>query len=325
MVTRFSRLAVVAVSVCALACSRQEPDVTCDAGRQQVSLDISLQEPYTRVTDTAGEDEVESLQVFVFGENGVLEAYASDEAATVSLTCTVGQKFIAAVVNAPRIQSVSDRAALEEAVSSLEDNAPGKYVMYGYSQENIVASTTVTVEVSRLVARVSIDRITNAFTLEQYRNAEFKVERIYLINVAGDALYTGGGTPSVWFNRRSLSSEMASLLSSGDLGESIAYGESYEQAHYFYCYPNPTRSDTHVEQWSPRYTRLVIETTLGGETYYYPISIQGIESNHKYEISELKITRPGSSHPDIPVSLEDMTFEIIVSDWEPGTSGTVEI
>lgn len=80
--------------------------------------------------------------------------------------------------------------------------------------------------------------------------------------------------------------------------------------------------------FTARYTKLVIEATLGSETYFYSIPIlsrasypqgtptAGILPNYSYDIDELVITRPGTHNPDVPVFSADVLFTISVNPWE---------
>ena len=60
---------------------------------------------------------------------------------------------------------------------------------------------------------------------------------------------------------------------------------------------------------------------MGGETVYYPISLPEVKQNTVYEVT-LKITRPGSDSPDVPVSGHAVEFKIEVQDWITG--GVIE-
>jgi hypothetical protein len=70
---------------------------------------------------------------------------------------------------------------------------------------------------------------------------------------------------------------------------------------------------------------LVIEATLDGTTYYYPVSIPIIQSNKTYTISELKITVPGSLSPDIPVSKQAVKGTITIADRTTEATQTITI
>lgn len=280
----------------------------------------------TKTTGTDGESALNTLQVFVFRSDGTLEISVGGTSGNVKLECSTGQKDIIALVNAPSMDDVTDKKTFESKVSSLTDNQAGSFVMYGSRSENVsMESGTVEIQVARLVARISVHKITNALSSEQYRDAELELRGVYLLNVAGDAKYSGGHTPSVWYNRQKVEPHPELLTEDMDINSKIEPGRSYNTSHYFYCYPNPVDSDSVDSNWSPRYTRIVIEVSLDGKTYYYPISIPGIQKNHTYRIEELVITRPGSLDPDIPVTLEEAIFNISVSPWETGVSESVTI
>jgi hypothetical protein len=106
-------------------------------------------------------------------------------------------------------------------------------------------------------------------------------------------------------------------------------------------------------EWSPRHTKLVIETEYQGKTYYYAIPIveivapdgaawsaypilppddanyaaqaaayKGLRANRSFEIEELVLTRLGSTNPDEPVMAADVTLTVSVNDWELVTMET---
>lgn len=322
--------AVFVAAVCSVSCNKEQiaadvPPEVAEEGKE-VEINVSVPLAKTKLTTTDGEDNVETLQVFVFREDGMLDSWSiAEDAASLSIKCTAGLKRIVAIVNAPRLTGITDKTMLDESVSLLDDNWNGHFVMCGSRVETVVGATDIEVEVKHLAARVSIHKITNAMTLEQYREKEFKLVSVFLANVPATVRYDGKGVPTLWYNRRTYTGEMDYLVIDTNINQVIGYGESYEQPHYLYCYPNPTETDSIETEWCPRYTRLVVEMEMDSKIYWYPISIKGIESNHKYEISELKITRLGSGFADWSVTTQDAEFTISVADWEPGISQTVEI
>ncbi|MCM1176403.1 MAG: hypothetical protein NC115_10785 [Bacteroidales bacterium] len=316
---------MAAALLCAVAC---EKNVTSEiTGSMSAVLEVSLSRAVTKVTDTDGEDKVEDMQVFVFKKDGSLDAYGKASGGRLSLSCTVGERDIVSLVNAPALTDVKDYAALQGCFSDLKDNAAGRFVMSGKSSCSISSSTSVEIDVRRIVSRISIASIKNDFTLPQYREADFRVTGIYLVNVAGEMTYLSSSAGNVWYSKmkNEPSSAVSPLTYSGALDEPVAAGASYSVTHYFYCYPNGTDGDTSDPVWSERQTRLVVETSLDGKTYYYPVNIEGLESNHTYEITEMRITRIGSDSPDVPVSSDVAGFTVNVKDWAVGSSKEVEI
>ena len=62
-------------------------------------------------------------------------------------------------------------------------------------------------------------------------------------------------------------------------------------------------------------TRLVVEAELDGKLYYYPVTFKdGIASNMTYDV-KIKITRLGSSSPDLPVDSVSAGFTVEVQPW----------
>ena len=302
-----------------------------------VELEVAV--PVSGMTKSLSEDgeaDLKSLQVFVFDSSGsMLEGYSSgNDVSSLKVKTKLGTKYICTLANAPEIPGIKTMSELDTKISRLEDNIPGSYVMYGKVQETISeASAAVTVNISRLVAKISIKNIKNAFEVEHLRYSALELRRIYLINVAGDCTYSeaeeGSYSPSVWYNKRKCEGDgdLPSVLSSGELNNKIEYNGSYAVPHYFYCMPNASENDaTHSESvWKPGVTRLVVEVAVDGVTYYYPINIPGIKRNHTYTISNLVITRLGSESPDIPIKTGDVSFSIYVQNWIQGFDTTVTI
>lgn len=316
-----------AFALVAAGCAKED---VCqeDFQSKTVSVDISVPVSLmTKVTDLSDEARINTLQVFLFRENGVLEACKSVAAANVSFDCSVGTKDIAAVVNAPEINGVKTYQELKETVSGLKDNSAGAFVMYGAKRMEISeASSSVSVDVSRLVSRVSITQITNSFELEQYHQSKFEIKRIYLVNVAGNKEYDGTSEATFWYNNGKLDekAEALHLISTGNL-ENVELGHNavYKTAHYFYCYPN-SATDENAQSMRQSPTRLVVEMAIDGVVYYYPVTIPDIDSNHSYNV-KLNIKRLGSAAPDIPVEFETAGFTVNVQDWVAGFDKDVTI
>lgn len=299
---------------------------------QPAELTISIRSglPSKAASSSVDETAISGTQILIFRENGNLDAYASSTSATdIKISCTSGTRTIYAAANAPDLSDILSLDDFKSRRTALEDNSTDSFVMVSEANTvNAPQSSGVVIEVHRLVARVSISKVSVKFASSAYQNEELKVTRLYLVNAAGDAAYGGTSSPQVWFNKMKYSASDADGLIYEDIADdAVTEASPYTATSYFYTYPNDTETDVSGESsgFSARYTRLVIETTLSGTTYYYPVSIPGIESNHTYEIKNLTITRPGSLDPDIPVSYDTCSFSITVRDWDSGSSEEVTI
>lgn len=287
----------------------QESLVPCE-------LTVGICGAMTKATAVSADNEakVNNLQVFVFRGDD-LDAYASvDNAQELTLSCTAGDRVVYALINAPDYSAVPGKAALLAKVSELSANSLTNFEMVGSKSVTLPQSEKVSIDVNRIASRVVLKKITRSFTSEALQVLNFKVDAIYLINVAGNTSYDLSADPAKWYNVAENKNELASLLYDAP-ASLITNGQSYSTAHTFYAYPNDLATNT---------TRLVIETTLGETKYYYPINLPEMAANKSYEIEEVKITRPGSDNPDEPVSFADATFSINVIDWTvvPVTEGT---
>lgn len=314
---------LMALAVLIASCEKNPAVTGEDTGNVSVLLKVSVPSAETKAASAAGESYIDNIKIFVFRKGGALEYYDSGSSLDVSFTCTTGEKDIYVLANAPDISEVASADDLKGRISDLMDNSTGRFVMAG-SLENFDIGTSgeIDIPVSRLVARIGIAKIVNDFRIEQYRNADFRIESIYLVNVSGDRRYLSSVSSGKWYNWRGTADEDNPMLHSGRIDAALKAGLPYTDAHCFYCYPNASKVDSSADDASERYTRLVVETVLDGRTYYYPVSVPDIRSNCRYEITELVITRLGSSSPDEPVSSYDASFKITVDDWSEGATLT---
>lgn len=330
---RTSLIAALAL-MCMISCSRN--DITVGSGKEEiVFLNVAVPDICTKavgVTD-GSEDAVHNLQVFVFRKDGSLDAYAiKDGAKSLTICTTAGLKDIVAVTNAPAISGVISRSALDDMVTSLQDNAPGNLVMTGEAEFEITARTpSVEIGVTRRVARIYLASVVNDFSAEAYRNEIFRIEKIYLVNASGSTGYFKNTGSGVFYNEGMLdgshgNDNLKALLQDEAVDRIVGYGaeNAYTVPHYFYCYPNPGTVDTEKTEGGLKCTKLVIEATLAGKTYYYPVPVGNILANHRYSV-KVSITRPGSDDPDAPVSLVDAAVTVNVVPWVDGTGTDITI
>ncbi|MCD8206742.1 MAG: hypothetical protein LUD72_02270 [Bacteroidales bacterium] len=276
------------------------------------------------------EDKINSLQVFLFSADSLLESVGySAVSDTVVLRCSKGDKIAYAVTNYDKIgwwegMTVSDLMGTVVKLSEKNWNVMvGDYVISesalipldSFEEIFPVTSDIIKIGVKRIAARVVLIGIRNGSAYDTNGSTDIYFRHAYLTNVMGDAALSAAFSEDysheaeVWYNRCGNEGDLESLL----YGDTIAGqllrggGEFGLVSEYLYCFPNPTKTDSTSSfvlgddgvssVWIPRYTRLVVEATYGGELTYYPISIKGIRSNCSYEVT-LIITRKGSSDPE---------------------------
>lgn len=316
-------LPAVLTAITALACTN-EPILPTMVSEESVELTVSIPgDAFTKASSAGAESAVGRLQVFVFrASDGALEATASSSSSSLTMSTTTGRKTVAALVNAQDI-SVTTFSELESTVSDLKDNSLQNMVMYGRDDRDITADAEVNITVTRQVAKIVIQKITNDISQPEYASEPMSIDEIFVLNAAGNALISRDSySPTKWYNFREkeVSGECDALLCDVLSGRSLACHESLSGTYTYYCYANPTAEDSSSDGSDARFTRLVVKATIAGRTAYYPMSIENIEANHVYTITELKITRLGSDDPDVPVTTAEAAFTVTVADWEDGST-----
>lgn len=303
-----------------------------DGDRVDLVVGIQGKNLATRATGVVGdatdEEKVNKLEVFVFNKaNNELDAYGTvNDALEITISCTAGDRIIYAVVNAEDdLSQIATVDQLLAVVSDLKDNEVAGFEMIGSVEKALPQADKVMIDVNRFAARVLLKQVVRNFASSALEALDFSVDAVYLTNVGTQMNYGYTMENTVWYNQFKVAnglpfvSEFAALTYDA-LGTpaTLAEEEDYSVAHYLYAYPNPHYDgelDGEVDVDAE--TRIVVEVTLGGTKYYYPIALPALESNKSYEINKLTLTRPGSLSPDQEITVVDAEFEINVVDWTP--------
>lgn len=300
-----------------ISCSKLIKPIDDSLEEDRVRLNVSIPIQNTKAGTDAS---IESVQIYVFRSvGGELDAYAKSNTSTVEMSCTIGNKEIVALVNAPDIPGAANKTALLNMVSDLKHNKPTALVMVGETTKDITGSTAVSITVTRLAAKISLSKISKDFASPYYQKEDMKILEVFLVNSVGSVKYSGTEILTEWYNKTAFVSNAAvNQLLYKDVNPDVVISTTPHTGEYtFYTYPNSTSKETSDN----KFTRLVVKLSILGEEYYYPISFEGgIESNKTYDITNLTITRPGSDSPDKPITSYDANFTITVKDWEVGSS-----
>ncbi len=325
---------MAAALIMAAACNQlqtveEEKNVT--EGNDSVIVTVNVNGgASTRSTSITSDHEkkVADLQLFAFNSDGKIDSYAKGTASTLKISVTAGTKDFVALVNCPDLKMTARKDDLMKTVSYLKNNSSGHFEMIGeVDGVKISANTNLDLTVKRIVSKVVIEKISVNFTSPYLASQTCKVTGIFLSNAVASNFYGLNATTFDWVNKSEISStDPARDLTQDIFDVEVNSTKPYTTVHSFYCYPNPTATDSNSSTWSERYTRLVVRTTLGGTVGYYNIKIPDIGSNKIYTIKELKITKRGSFYPYEDITTADATFTITVSDWDTGKEfGTVTL
>ncbi len=300
-----------------VACEKKEAKLPVDEG-QTVTLEVKVPVERTKALSDASESVVNNCQILVYSaSSGVLETHEESGSSSVTVTCTKGPKEIVALVNAPDMSSAVTYSQLQEARSLLEENSMQSLVMEGSRTVDPDTAENVTVDVRRLVSKVRLVKVETAFEKEEYYDLGFKINSVYLINVAGDKKWLAdAGGPASWYNKKGyVSSACDALLYDAVSGQALTKEDKvYDTGHVFYCYPNPNDEDSFEEDFTPRPTRLVVEATIGEETYFYPVSLPELKRNTVYDVS-ISVKRPGVLDPNDDIEKKDASVSINIIGW----------
>jgi hypothetical protein len=316
MIRRICLAAMAAVA--AVGCCEKECElIQFTEGGDLVTFSVSVPEPETKSVGPADEKTVNSLQVFAFNRNGIYEASAyGDKTQMVELTCTAGEKIIVALVNAEKEENVADYDDLAGRTVYLKDSGVGDLVMVGETDVTVAAGNSVTVDVSYISSKVVLESVTLNLENQLHHDLDFAVTSVFLTNVAGDRKYISDSTPQTWYHEGRFEEDntlpfLRDIVEEGDIETG---GKQYEVEHYFYCYPNSA---------ADKKTRLVIETMIEGQLYYYPIELDKVLPNNQYSYSVV-LTRLGIDSPDGSLEKGACGVTVSMKDWVTNSS-VVEI
>ena len=330
------------VAITSLACSKENPSEQAAQQTQMATLEVNVFDGITTRATSVNDANIgtaeRDIQVLVFNSEGDLLAYGANEDSStkVSLSIPTGTVECYAVVNSyDDLSVIATKTVFQKHLSHLKDNDPTRMEMLGSVTKSVVAGeNSVSIAVKRFASKVQIDKITPAFTAPAHRAMEFKITGIYLINVNGTCPYTmvptAASESTSWYNKRKYVSGDCNHLITDKFSTPVAMQTSagvvtpYSTPHYLYCYPNPITTDVSTTTWSERVSRLVVETTLGGTTYYYSVNIPTPQCNTVYQITNMKITGLGTDTPDAVVQKGSLSVSLTVTDWSTGFSKEVE-
>ncbi|WP_455591059.1 fimbrial protein [Bacteroides sp.] len=362
----FSVIFAVLASSCTENSAPDKVPVEKTAKLQLVVMGTSLA-PQSRAEGagfptTAEEAKINTLVVGVFNADGTVNSISQFEptsnAEVAEMDCAPGTCDIIVVANAPKgtFEGVQTKAEYLSKTVDLSQTASGNVQtannlpMSGQVTATLVANaeTPVSVNLTRLVARISVDKIATAFTGEDVKNATFKLDKIFLCNALssskiapGDVATTFPGTPQ-WLNEDSqIKDEATTGISASYLMNEITpvtlSGDGvneYTYPNWFYAFANNDeqhRTKLVISGWFD------IDGAVGSIApvyVYYPIVVNqaqlgtdftgsGKDETHNGTISRnrdyrvrAKIAKKGVSSPSEDIGIAELQLTVAVDDWK---------
>lgn len=339
-----------------VSCSKEDsPESSQENAAAKVCLNIKGEPAFQTKASGVGhgvnadDNTVNTLEIFIFrntgsgsADNGHLELYKKYSASDLTnglsgleLTVSTGKKTIYAICNSHNTDNfagVNTLTLFKKEISLLKNENLKNFTMSGFKDVELNASNEITIKVSRMVARVKLSSVRTAFAGTPLEGSTLQNVKAYLINVHPEKYLWNGSDRSgaqILNLAKYVENDSKSLAMSGMLYESIAdkvddAGNS--TARWFYAFENSIEQENSTA--NDYFTRLVIEGTLNGVTYYYPINVNrtgfgyvsstdikpGIERNKSYELSVV-ISKAGSLDPNVPIVNGTVSVSVNVEDW----------
>lgn len=331
-------------------CNKNDTDPSDAKGISgpKATVSFSIDTPESVMTKASADFEADgvikgTVQIFIFNSNGTWDAYKSFSAADAdgkySMECTVGEdKHIHVIVNSPSLSNVNSEDKLIKQKLNLKSiTAESGIPMYGYLATDVSASSSISIQVKRMVAKVIVKKVLAGPDFAA--DGVLTLKDLYMLNAPGEVNYvkrtaeedlTNWDSIS-WYNKMKYDDGTFDALHT-EIADNLNLKKyPYTGTSWFYVLPNKfTNDDAQGGAWSPRPTRLGIKTSFKSTgkpavTYYYPITINPkdasgnitapIEANKVYTFETITINHLGSTSDDVPVTAANVSFTVSVADW----------
>ena len=351
MIRKFLFAAMIAGAL--ISCSKNDEVGPKDrTEKTTIRLDIGAYQVLTKNTgaineEVAAMDSIYLLEAFVFRPDGVLESYRRYGISEMNLVgrnnlpldVTPGEKSIYLVANSKKYApwvgvTTKDKFLLEDVELRTE-----RYSYFTMSETVKIDPDTVTVPLSvtlkRLVAKIVVNSIRTNFSGTPYQGMSLTNAKLYLTNVHGKKTYMGEEpqTQLILNDGGYVEADCTGGALTSCIAENVhtpVGTDGYTTRQYFYCYENLLSEETATD----RFTRLVLEAQLDGNTYYYPIDInqegygwaapsgeKGVKRGTIYTY-DIVITGPGSDDPESKITRRSIVLDAQAESFTDGPSFT---
>ncbi len=282
------------------------------------------------VLTKAASSGISSLDLFYYNDDteSRLDSYQrfTDVGAKVNGASRNGKKTVVAITNLREDRyswsDISSLPSLEKVVVHLDEDSPSEPIMSAVAHIEAGKQTSCSMKFRPVMSEVVLRSVRCDFSSRSYRDAFLEDIEVYLTNVC-TAWPVVKDTPvhsSDYVNVGRADSTTMSRMAHPEYiyshpGTRIGSTTVRPDLHFF-CYPNVEKE----ESLGSPFTRLVIEGTLEGKRYYYPVNVNrrsdaiGVERNCVY-ILDMVLTRRGTTDPDTAVDTETAQIKVSVVEW----------
>lgn len=315
-----SALVFLALSSCSLIDDRVYMD---DPGSiSEITLTVDIPDGLTPTRGegdwaaSSAEKAVSHVDWLVYGSDGNLVQNVRTSDPTVTIPLDRGNYKVAAVVNYPAeipsaaVSSVSNYRTLlnVDYAASAGASSPVLVMRSDVIDASLASDLSLTVPVKRVAVRVAIlgdVRFTDEYKAKFPSSADQAVRRIFLVNVPSKVgVYDG-----TMFGGAYVNDAYMNFPSGSHTWYSSSFSPGVSKVHY--AHPN-SAAEAATPDGEDHVTKLVVETSRG----FYPIGLPDIVSNQAVFVSEVVIGGEGLDTPNGYFSDLDITFRLIVLDWD---------
>ena len=266
-----------------------------------------------------------ALDVFFFNEDSLqrLDAYQRFSSGAAlpleGLSCS-GAKRIVALSNYAddpyQWSDIQSYATLADRPFRLEEDSPQAPLLYGEASVEAGVTRTCELTLHPMLCRVCLRSLACDFGDRPYAGEPLQDVCAYLTHVSSLCHpMRAEEAPSAWINPGRMDSVAVESLSHpemlfGRIAPEVDGRRIFPETT-LYCYPNPAESPS----FGQPVTTLVVEGTLRGRRYYYPIRLGAMEASTRVDI-DLTLTRAGSPDPDTPVGSDTFSLHLETAPWE---------
>lgn len=277
---------------------------------------------------------IETLDIFTFNDDTLrrLDSYQrieNDNSETLEIRSQNGSKHIVICANSHTEKDawtgINSLDALRSRYTDLRMERREALFMSGEVHAEAGTEEINDIRLRPLVSEVVLRSIRNDFSGKEYEGEDIRDAKVYLTNVNARCVILSDGEtrPTHIINAGGLDDEETSGMADPEMlvrDIEVPIGpQTINTDISLLCYP----SSSPEEGPGTPFTRLVIEGSIEGDTYWWPIPVNrgegcpepGIHRNRSY-IYDVVITGKGSSSPDEDIMLEKMNYGLETREWE---------